>query len=106
MVVLSAMPSLVSSWWPVATVGGIWPPSSPACSRCQAHMVELPGMVTEPTGLTATSAAMVTPVVGSTADAVPRPPLIWPAMAPKPAPALPSAKSSPATSAACMASAR
>ena len=34
-------------------------------------MVELPGMVTEPTGLTATSAATVTPVIGSTAEACP-----------------------------------
>ena len=69
-------------------------------------MVELSGMVTEPTGLTATSAATVIPVASSTAEAVPSPPLICPAMAPKPAPALPSANSGPAASAACMARAR
>ena len=62
-------------------------------------MVALPGMVTEPTGLTATRAATVTPVAASTAEAVPKPPLIRPATAPNPAPALPSAKSGPAASA-------
>ena len=75
-----------------------------------ANMVPLIAVQALCAGVAAGSASRVvervTPVSGSTAEAVPSPPLIRPATAPKPSPALPSANSRVAASAASRASRR
>ena len=70
-------------------------PNSSPISNGAAQNLQLPGMVTEPTGFAATSAPTVIPFP-STREAEPRPPLRLAVVAPVPAPAVPSSKSVPA----------
>jgi hypothetical protein len=80
----------------VGTSLGERAPNSPACSNGQAQNTVLSGMVTAPSVLTAASAPTVMGSPSprsSTKDALPRPPFKFPAVAPRPAPALPSANS-------------
>src|SRR3984957_18097774 len=81
----------ISAW----ASGGFEPPNSPFNSNGHAQYVAPSGISADPTEFTATMAPTVSPPPKSI-DADPTPPSTNPAMAPRPAPTDPKAKSGPA----------
>ncbi len=108
MVVLRALPGALASpqsSGAAARPAAPRPPNSPSISKGAAQNVRPPGAVTEPQQFTATSAPTAIPSAATT-EAEPVPPFSDPAMAPQPAPAVPSSKVSDAAATAAMPSAR